>query len=173
MGTKAAARYARLIIVMVIPHPRTARLGRRSTFTGHSGSSHTGSDFESEYARRELAAQATTATEAPRAIAVTAMRIQCNHLENLWYLAEARSSVVKAGGPMLGLRPCVEKVGEVWEVIWGFCPAEGSIIRKDVFGAGRTPTRREEREIEGGLFPEDSRGSYIIKASAGQPLSSI
>ena len=71
-----------------------------------------------------------TAMEAANVTAATAMRDQCTSLESLWYFATRRSSVVYAGGPILGLRPSEENVGEVDEVTWGFWSARGAMTVK-------------------------------------------
>lgn len=58
----------------------------------------------SEYALKELAAQAMTATETARVMVVTLTRIHCQYFENLRYLSARISSVVYAGGSRLVFR---------------------------------------------------------------------
>ena len=106
---------------MVMPQPRTACEGRKSTLSGHRGSSHSASTDEAEYARSDTAAQAMTAIEVARVMAAMPIRSICSHPACFWFFAANKSSVVYAGGPMLGLRPRVEKVGELLVVILGFC----------------------------------------------------
>lgn len=103
-----------------MPQPRTVCEGRKSTLSGHSGSTHSASTEEAEYARRDTAAQAMTAIEVARVMAAMAIRRICSHPACFWFFAASKSAVVYAGGPMLGLRPRVEKVGELLVVILDF-----------------------------------------------------
>lgn len=59
-----------------MPHPKIAWLGRKSTFKGQSGSIHSGSRREFEYARKEAPTQAIMATEAMKVIAAIATRMR-------------------------------------------------------------------------------------------------
>ena len=119
-----------------MPQPRTVCDGRKSTLSGHSGSTHSASVDDSEYARRDTAAQAMTAIDIARVMAAMAMRRICSHPACFWFFAASKSSVVYAGGPMLGLRPRVEKVGELLVVMLGFCcRAEEASKRKAILDA--------------------------------------
>ena len=121
---------------MVMPQPRTVCDGRKSTLSGHRGSTHSASVDDSEYARRDTAAQAMTAIDVARVMAAMAMRKICSHPACFWFFAASKSSVVYAGGPMLGLRPRVEKVGELLVVMLGFCcRAEEASKRKVMLDA--------------------------------------
>jgi len=70
------------------------------------------------------------AIEVASVIAVIPSRIRYTHLENFWLRAASKSSVVYAGGTMLGLRPIAENVGEPLEKNLGFCCEGGVMIRK-------------------------------------------
>ena len=94
MGMKASTIYASENTMVTIPHARTARVGRRSTVVGHSGSSHSGWLCESKYSRSESAEHPVTAPEMQRVVKASMMRVNWVHFEILRYLAARRSSVV-------------------------------------------------------------------------------
>lgn len=71
-----------------------------------------------------------TAIEVASVIAVIPSRIRYTHLEYFWLRTASRSSVVYAGGTMLGLRPIAENVGESLEMNLGFCCEGGVMILK-------------------------------------------
>ena len=118
-----------------MPQPRTVCDGRKSTLSGHKGSSHSASTEDSEYARSDTAAQAMTAIEVARVMPAMTIRNICSHPACFWFFAASKSSVVYAGGPMLGLRPRVEKVGELLVVILGFCCWAEDSKRKAIWDA--------------------------------------
>lgn len=125
----------RLKAATVMPQPRTVCDGRKSTLSGHRGSTHSASTDELEYARSDTAAQAMTAIEVARVMAAMAIRRICSHPACFWFFAASKSSVVYAGGPMLGLRPRLENVGELLVVMLGFCCwAEEASKRKAMVG---------------------------------------
>lgn len=71
--------------------------------------------------RSDTPANAVTTIEAASVVAVMPSRNIYTHLEYFELRAASISSVVYAGGLMLGLRPSVEKVGEPLETNLGFC----------------------------------------------------
>lgn len=73
-GNKAAARYTKLATMTMTPLLNTARVGRRSTFIGHSGSPQSWEKSLPEYVSNEFAAQPIILIDMARVMAAVAIR---------------------------------------------------------------------------------------------------